>query len=396
VPASRTIVIAGAGIGGLTASLVLAAQGFHVVVFDTVKRLEPIGAGIQLSPNATRVLIAMGLGERLKPHVVVPTELVVKLARTGDVLARVPLGEATVERYGAPYWVVHRGDLQSELCLAASEAPNIELRLGTKVDNFAAHANGIMLEVSRGMSVTLDHADVLVCADGLWSSLRQHIGHRQKPKFARHTAWRTLVPASAAPAESRIPAVNLWLGRKAHLVHYPVKDGNMINIVAILRDDWNEPGWDSAGLRRDVLDRFSAGSWHAAVRDLLKASQNWQKWALFDCAPLRQWGSGPITLLGDAAHPTLPYLAQGAAMAIEDAAVLGKWLAIAPDDIPGALRRYELTRRRRTNSVQRAARQNGFIYHLGGSELLLRALARWTMGDDKILQRYDWLYAWQP
>ena len=395
MPASRTVVIAGAGIGGLAASLSLAARDFRVVVFEAAERLDPIGAGIQLSPNASRILIAMGLEDQLKPHVVCPEDLLVRTARTGQVLARTPLGKAVEQYYGAPYWVIHRGDLQTALIQAASVSPNIELRLGTKIDTFTAHDRGIMLEVSRGMSVTLDDGDALICADGLWSSLRRQLGHHKTPKFANHTAWRALIPADAAPAEMRAPAVNLWIGHNAHLVHYPVKGGTMINVVAILRDEWNEPGWSSSGLRRDVLDRFSAHAWHAATRDLLKACEHWQKWALFDYAPVRRWGRGPITLLGDAAHPMLPYLAQGAAMAIEDAAVLGKWLGLAPDDIPGALRRYEQARLNRTAKVQRAARRNGFVYHMGRHEALLGALARFTMGGDKLVRRYDWLYGWQ-
>ncbi|HLQ92218.1 MAG TPA: FAD-dependent monooxygenase [Xanthobacteraceae bacterium] len=396
MPASRTVVIAGAGIGGLTASLSLAARGFRVVVFETAERLDPIGAGIQLSPNASRILIDLGLEDQLKPQVVCPEELIVKIARTGHILARTPLGKAVEQTYGAPYWVIHRADLQTALADAASASPNIELRLGSKIDTFTAHDRGVMLEVSRGMSVSLDDGDMLICADGLWSSLRRQCGHRNLPKFAHHTAWRALIPADAAPAEMRAPAVNLWIGHNAHLVHYPVKGGNMINIVAILRDAWNEPGWSSSGLRRDVLDRFSADPWHANVRDLLRAAEHWQKWALFDCAPLRRWSRGAVTLLGDAAHPMLPYLAQGAAMAIEDAAVLGKWLGLAPDDIPGALCQYEKARLTRTAKVQRAARRNGIIYHMGRHESFLRTLARFTMGGDKLVRRYDWLYGWRP
>jgi salicylate hydroxylase len=396
VPASRTVVIAGAGIGGLAASLALAARGFRVVVFETAERLDPIGAGIQLSPNASHILISLGLEDQLRPHVVCPEELVVRIARTGHVLARTSLGKAMEQRYGAPYWAIHRGDLQTTLSHAASASPNIELRLGTKIDTFTAYTRGVMLEVSRGMSVTLDDGDALICADGLWSSLRRQIGHHTIPRYANHTAWRALLPADAAPAEMRTPAVNLWIGHNTHLVHYPVKGGSMINVVAILRDAWNEPGWSSSGLRRDVLDRFSANLWHAMVRDLLKTSEHWQKWALCDCAPLRRWSRGPVTLLGDAAHPMLPYLAQGAAMAIEDAAVLAKWLGIAPDDIPGALGQYEKARISRTAKVQRAARRNGLIYHMGRYESFLGALARFTMDGDKLVRRYDWLYGWRP
>jgi len=226
---------------------IVSRRGFRVVVFETAERLDPIGAGIQLSPNASRILIDLGLEDQLKPQVVCPEELIVKIARTGHILARTPLGKAVEQTYGAPYWVIHRADLQTALADAASASPNIELRLGSKIDTFTAHDRGVMLEVSRGMSVTLDDGDMLICADGLWSSLRRQCGHRNLPKFAHHTAWRALIPADAAPAEMRAPAVNLWIGHNAHLVHYPVKGGNMINIVAILRDAWNEPGWSSSG-----------------------------------------------------------------------------------------------------------------------------------------------------
>jgi 2-polyprenyl-6-methoxyphenol hydroxylase-like FAD-dependent oxidoreductase len=395
VPASRTVVVAGAGIGGLTAALALAGKGFRVALFEAAERLEEVGAGIQLSPNAARVLISLGLGERLAPHLVIPEELVVKIARTGQVLARAPLGASAGQRYGAPYWVIHRGDLQGVLRDAAASMPDITLHLGTKVDEFAAHDGGITIAASHRMDAVEERGILLICADGLWSRLRKRLGHGGEPKFAGHTAWRALIPARAVPAEFTRPAVNLWLGRNAHLVHYPVKGGALINVVAILRDTWNEPGWSAAGLRRDVLDRFPAELWQAPARELLRGSQNWQKWALFDCPPLSHWGKGPVTLLGDAAHPMLPYLAQGAAMAIEDAAVIAECLARTPDDPAGAARAYEKQRHRRTARTQRAARRNGTIYHLGGAEAALRVLAFLTMGGDKLIRRYDWLYGWQ-
>jgi salicylate hydroxylase len=178
-------------------------------------------------------------------------------------------------------------------------------------------------------------------------------------------------------------------------VHYPVKGGSLINVVAISPDNWNEPGWSTPALRRDLLDRFKARSWHGSARDLIRASEQWQKWALFDCRPLSKWGKESVTLLGDAAHAMLPYLAQGAAMAIEDAAVLSESLAHTAGDPVEAARAYERARRSRTARVQRAAHRTGLVYHLGGAAGLIRTFALRRLGGENLLRRYDWLYGWK-
>jgi 2-polyprenyl-6-methoxyphenol hydroxylase-like FAD-dependent oxidoreductase len=398
VASSRAVVIAGAGIGGLTAALTIARQGYRVVLLEQAERLEETGAGIQLSPNASRILIGLGLRERLEPHVTAPQELTLANARSGRVLARAPLGPTIEQRYGAPYWIIHRGDLQSALLEAVAAEPDIALRLGTRVDDFATHSNGITVAAHSQRETIEERALALIGADGLWSRLRGRLGHGAAPRFAGHTAWRALVPADAVVCELSIPTVNLWFGSGGHVVYYPVKGGRLINVVAIMRDDWHEPGWSAPGERDEILARFRARAWRGPPREILCAADRWLKWALFDAAPLPYWGRGPVTLLGDAAHPVLPYLAQGAAMAIEDAAQLGRCAREenASGDLAGAMRLYEQRRLARTALTQRESRRNGAIYQRSGVAGFMRTLAVAAIGGERLISRYDWLYGWTP
>jgi salicylate hydroxylase len=396
VAASRTVIIAGAGIGGLVAALTLVQHGLRVILLEQAQRLEEVGAGIQLSPNASRILMSLGLEPLLRPFIVTPTELMVMHARTARVLARARLGDAAEKRYGSPYWVIHRGDLQSVLVDLVAGTPDISLRLGTRVEDFASHGNGVTVATASSVGAAEERGLALICADGLWSNLRRRLGHRGEPRFAGYTAWRALVDAGALGPDDAVPRVQLWLGRHAHVVHYPVRGGSLVNVVAIIRDDWREADWSAPGERSEILARYPAGVWPASVCAILAAAENWRKWALFDRAPLTSWGNGAVTLLGDAAHPMLPYLAQGAAAAIEDGAVLARRLAETPAEPERALRLYENERYRRTARIQRAARRNGMIYHMGGAEALLHALALVAMRGRGLLARYDWLYNWKP
>ena len=396
MPSSRTVIIIGAGIGGLTAALAIARRGFEVAVFDQAQRLEEVGAGIQLSPNASRILLALGLRDQLQRHVVTPEELRIIDARTARVLARAPLGAAAERRYGAPYWVIHRGDLQGVLVEAVHARPGIGLHLGARVEDFTLTETGVTISARSAQGDFEHRGAALIGADGLWSNLRRSLSDGREPRFAGHSAWRALAPAEAIVPELRTPAVNLWLGGGAHLVHYPVRGGSLVNVVAIIRDDWREAGWSAPAERADILARYPTATWSATARALLAAPPHWQKWALYDRAPLARWGTGAVTLLGDAAHPMLPYLAQGAAMAIEDAAVLGQRLAEVRDNPAAAMRGYERQRRSRTARAQRAARRNGTIYQLGGPAASLRSLALTAVGGARLLTRYDWLYGWTP
>ncbi len=396
VPSSRAVIVAGGGIGGLTTALALARNGFRALVLEQAERLEETGAGIQLSPNATRILIGLGLAERLRPHIVSPTAIRVLGARSGREIVRIPLGSEVTQRYGAPYWVIHRGDLQAVLGDAATQNLNIGLRLGMSMEDFATHQHGVTVSARTSSGLWTEHGHALIAADGLWSPARARIVSKTVPRFARRTAWRALVPAAQLAPDFREPLVHLWLGRDAHLVHYPVKGGRLINIVVITADNWSGRGWSEAASRVDLLQRLATSAWAPNAHSILRAPDAWLKWALYDIEPLARFAHGAAALLGDAAHAMLPFLAQGAAMAIEDAAVAAQCLARMPDDPSAAWQTYSAIRRSRTRKVQRFAARNGKRYHRAGLAAMLRNTAMRLVGGKRLLHNYDWLYDWRP
>jgi salicylate hydroxylase len=395
-PSSRTVIIAGAGIGGLTAALALARNGFRALVLEQAERLEETGAGIQLSPNATRILIDLGLADRLQPHVVAPTAIRVLGGRSGREIVRIPLGAGAAQRYGAPYWVIHRGDLQAALSDAAVQDLNIVLRLGMSMEDLATHPHGVTISARGATGLWTEHGHAVIAADGLWSAARARIASRTPPHFAGRTAWRALVPAAQLAPEFREPLVHLWLGHDAHLVHYPVKGGKLVNVVVITADDWSGPGWSEPASRVDLLARLSSRRWAPQAHSVFRAPDAWLKWALYETEPLASFAHGAAALLGDAAHAMLPFLAQGAAMAIEDAAVAAQCLARMPDDPAAAWESYSAIRRRRTRKVQWLAARNGKRYHRAGAAAMLRNTAMRLLGGERLLQNYDWLYDWRP
>ena len=241
----------------MTAALALARNGFRVTVLEQSERLEETGAGIQLSPNAARTLIALGLEDRLRPFAVAPTALRVMSAASGREIVRMPLGKGAEQRYGAPYWMIHRGDLQAALLAAVTRTLEITLKLGARVEDFVAHPNGITVSVSNGARATDERGLALIGADGLWSQVRQRIGYGEPPRFTGRTAWRSLVPAREVAPEFREPIVHLWLGSDAHLVHYPVKASQVVNVVVITAEVLERAGVERA--RRPCGPRATLG-----------------------------------------------------------------------------------------------------------------------------------------
>ena len=397
--ASRTIFVAGAGIGGLTASLALAGQGFRVVILEKAQRLEEAGAGLQVSPNASRVLIELGLQPRLVARAVTPDAISVMSAQSGGEVIRIPLGEAVTFRSGAPYWVVHRADLQAALQAQVNENPDIELRLGCQFEDAVRHAKGLTVVQRSGMTRQQELALALIGADGIWSTVRQHLFPEVQPQFSGLIAWRGTIDATQLPREYTARRVQLWMGPQAHLVAYPISGAQQINVVAVVPGTWNRPGWSAPGETNEIKNAFASSGWPGPARMMVGAVDGWRKWALYTVPEVSQWTDGAIALLGDAAHAMLPFAAQGAGMAIEDAAVLAKCLGESAGEtgagIPAALKRYARLRHARVSRVERAARRNGTIYHLTGPMAFARDLAIKAMGASRMLARQDWIYDWR-
>ncbi|NPV19610.1 FAD-dependent monooxygenase [Bradyrhizobium aeschynomenes] len=397
--ALRTVHVAGAGIGGLTAALALATKGFRVVVLEKAERLEEVGAGLQLSPNASRVLIDLGLKPRLTACAVVPEAVSIMSARAGGEIARLPLGAAASEAAGAPYWVIHRADLQAALAAEAMAHPDIELQLGCQFEDVAAHAKGLTVVHRRGNERRQDVALALIGADGVWSAVRHHLFPQARAEFSGLIAWRGTLDARQLPRDYTSARVQLWMGPDAHLVAYPISAGRQVNVVAVVPGTWNRPGWSTEGDANELKAAFGPPRWPAAARLLLNAVDGWRKWALFAVPEGIEWAQGNVALLGDAAHAMLPFAAQGAGMAIEDAAVLAKCLSEARPDglaaVEGALKQYARLRRPRVGRVQRTARSQGRIYHMSGPLALARDISIKALGPQRLSGRQDWIYDWR-
>ena len=389
----RSLIIAGGGIGGLTAALTAAEAGLDVTVLEAAPAIEEIGAGVQLTPNVTHILKALGVDAFLSPQAVSPEALDIRRGESGKTILSVPLGKAVMADYGAPWWVVHRADLQAALLARIAQTTGITIQTGKRLEDITSHDDGITLRTSHRGQTQEHRATALIGADGLWSRTRQCLGDTTPPLPARRIALRATVAMEQVPDCFRRLRSGLWMGAKAHLVHYPVRGGSLLNLVAVIADGRSLEGWNNEASRTEVLAAFMP--WCAEARQLLAVAPHWKAWPLMERPVFYGSGSGPVTLLGDAAHPMMPFMAQGAAMAIEDAAILGRELKASPDDVAGALRRYEAARKSRVSRVQRNARINGGLYHLSGLAADLRDLGMKTLGGAAMLKRTDWLYRWR-
>ncbi|WP_332682353.1 FAD-dependent monooxygenase [Bosea sp. (in: a-proteobacteria)] len=389
------ILIAGAGIGGLTAAIALARRGIPVAIAEKRTRFAEAGAGIQVSPNAGRVLEALDLGIALRRAAVRPEALAISRWQGGAPLLQMPF--APPAPGATPSRALKRADLHQILLDAARTLPNIRWLIGRGLVDCAETENGLTVTLAgeSGGAETVE-AMGLIGADGLWSRARQIAGDAREPSFTGWEAWRTLIPAAGLPAALREPAIALRLGSARHAVHYPVSGGKEINLVLIRAAREARPGWSRDGDAKDLAGIADGAP--APLRQLVEAAPGWQVWSLYDREPAAM-AKGRIALLGDAAHPVLPFLAQGAALAIEDAAVLAHELAAGLQaggtaSVPAAFAAYATARQSRAARVQQASRDNGRSYHLGRPWSFARDLVLRRLGADGLRRRYAWIYDW--
>lgn len=389
-------IIAGAGIAGLTAAIALSHAGFTVAIYEKANSIDQTGAGLQVTPNAARILARLGVLDLVLPHASRPSAVVVLQGSDGSELMRMPLNDAE-RRWGAAYLVIHRADLQRALIDAVHSQSDIELTLGATLLNFADDGGRLSVELGRGGIRIGDEADLLIGADGLRSQVRDRLGFgaQGQAEFAGRIAYRALVNAGDTNVQWTQNIV-LRLGRHAHLVQYPLRGGSLINLVATIGAarptvdvDHTNPQEDEKASGSTLKDAFSG--WSRELRLLTKVPTQWRPWPLYHRSPISSFSLGRVALVGDAAHPMVPFLAQGAAQAIEDAGAIGRILAQV-QDIPSALSMYSRDRVARASRVQREALKLGRIYHMGGPWAFARDTTMRILGARGLIERYDWLY----
>jgi salicylate hydroxylase len=381
-----SVAIIGGGIGGLTAAVLLLRAGFDVQVYEQASALGEVGAGINIGPNASRILHRLGIAEVLESAGVKPVTFDQRRWDNGRFLLRSPLGEAVETAFGAPYYTVHRADLHRAL---ANAVPADHVHLAHRFTHLVDHGNRVEAHFENGTSIS---SDALIGADGIHSVVRQTLFGAQKPRFTGCVAYRSLVPSDRLARLSLELTTQIWMGPGRHFVHYFVSAARLVNFVAIIEEDtWLQESWVDRGDVADVLAAFAG--WHNQVCSIIAAADEIYKWALFDRTPLSRWSVGRVTLLGDSCHPMLPFMGQGAAQAIEDAAALKGCLLKFPTDILSALRLYEQLRLSRASRLQGMSEANKIRFHMPDGHAQRRRDAEMASGaTDWSWAAIAWLY----
>lgn len=390
------VLIVGGGIGGLTAALCCHHFGHEVVVFEQAAEISDVGAGIQIPPNAMKVFAALGVGDEIAKNAFRPAAIEARMGESGREIFNIPLAGRAVERWGAPYLHIHRADYIEALREALMARAPDALMLGAEASGYSQNSEGVNLTLKDGRSFT---GDVLIGADGIRSKIREAMLGADKPIFTGNVAWRVVVPTAALGEQTPHPTACVWMGRGRHGVTYRLRGGELTNFVGVVeRDDWRGESWSEAGEVSEALSDFN--DWHPAITSILKAAKpgSLYRWALFDRAPLDKWTEGRAALLGDAAHPMLPFLAQGAAMAVEDSWALADELSKVGRPVETSLIAYQERRAPRTTRAQKGSRANMKTFHKRSKLSQLTAYGpMWLAGRAApmiVHQRMDWLYGY--
>jgi len=385
------VAVIGGGIGGLTAALALIRRGIGVDVYEQASELKELGAGVQISSNGTRVLYALGLGEAVERRGVIVSGKEIRLWSTGETWKLFDLGAISVERYGFPYVMFHRGDLHAILLDAIRRERSDAVHLGHRCVGLAQDDKGVTIQFENGDAAT---APVVIGADGVQSRVRAALFGADRPEFTGIVAWRGLVPRERVPAGIKMNVGTNWVGPGGHVVHYPVRGGELLNFVGLLeRDDWRVESWTVQGTKDEFANDFRG--WHPDIHACIRSVDIPYKWALFARPPMPAWTRGRVTLMGDACHSMLPMMAQGAVMALEDGLVLARCVEKYGVD-PSALQHYEAARRARANRCVEAAIENTKRFHnpemahAEGAEAYVTR--EWQ--EDKVKARYEWLFTY--
>lgn len=391
--AAQSIAVAGAGIAGLTTALYLGRKGYDVHIFDAATELSEVGAGLQLSANPLKCLQALGLLPALKSHAVCPAAIYIRSGQDGSHLGTVPLGQVAEQRYGASYLVIHRADLQRVLLDAVHHCQNVTVHLDNPIESAQITASGVRLIGPKlaGTPIPLPKEyGLLLGADGVRSQIRQNFMGYPGAQHTGYVAYRTTIEPSF-DMQHLLNNSGLWLGPDAHMVHYPIKNGRQLNIIAVTKEDWTNDTWSHPCVSQDVRKHFR--SWTPDALRLLHSPKSWTRWSLCGVDDRLPWTKDRVALIGDAAHAMLPFSAQGAAMAIEDAAILIKAMdKLGPT--PQALEAYEASRKPRIQKMKKLVNRNGRIYHMGMPGRLVRDLVMRTRKPEQLLSTLDWVYTW--